>query len=287
MVSIAFQKIACACCCLIILSCSSIKPVPSSPVAPQVNGERICVIGDGGTGDKYQYKVAQVMEVEKCTRVIYVGDVIYEYGITSENDKHLQDKFFKPYKALLDNNVPFYMSMGNHDWYLLGTGEAWINLSKKNKNIIYPDYAYAEKIGGLCLFQFEVYKKSKWSRVKEIRKQYDFKDCEFTIGFSHYPYRSAGHHGDADKDQKQYMDGMGVGNFDVYLAGHDHHLADEGYYKNSRLFISGSAGKLRELKGKPEIWGASERGFLIIDYPSLNFYFVSIDSKILHQGTLK
>ena len=70
---------------LLLISCShtpNIDPIiPPNPTKP--NGEKFCIIGDGGTGESKQYEVAGALATEGCTRVLYVGDIIYQYGITS------------------------------------------------------------------------------------------------------------------------------------------------------------------------------------------------------------
>ena len=76
---------------------------------------RFAVIGDSGTGEKQQYKVAEVMEAYrqqvKFDFVIMLGDNIYG----GHHPKDFEEKFEQPYKPLLDAGVKFYASLGNHD----------------------------------------------------------------------------------------------------------------------------------------------------------------------------
>jgi predicted phosphodiesterase len=76
---------------------------------------RFAVIGDSGTGEKEQYKVAETMEAYrqqvKFDFVIMLGDNIYG----SHRPKDFEQKFEQPYKAMLDAGVKFYASLGNHD----------------------------------------------------------------------------------------------------------------------------------------------------------------------------
>lgn len=288
---------------LLAFASCSLTPTPkpidgTSPISndPEKQ-EKICFIGDGGNGSSEQDYVAKALEKEACTRIVYVGDIVYEYGITSEDDKNFFKKFYNPYKNLIEKGIPFYMSMGNHDWYLLSSGKHWIKISEKYKNIYYPNYHYAVKFGDVCMVQFEVYKDKLWKDAKEWMETFKssswWDDCKLNIGFSHYPYYSkSGKHGSANKEQKKYMESMGVGSrFHVYVAGHDHHLSDEGKVGKTRLLISGSAGKLRELNDHPEYWGASKNGYAVVTYSKnkADYYFMTVEKDVVkkeHQGKL-
>jgi len=88
------------------------------------------VIGDFGTGESMQYKIAGVMRAEFMRRrnsdnpvrfVITTGDNIYasmrmgQLAVWSgDEDRHWESKFFRPYERLLAE-IPFYPSPGNHD----------------------------------------------------------------------------------------------------------------------------------------------------------------------------
>ena len=90
---------------------------------------RFFVIGDYGTGDENQVKIARAMaqEFERLQGdnpvrfVITTGDNIYgsvsfglRFGKTGDKDMEWDRKFFAPYRPLLEH-VPFYPTLGNHD----------------------------------------------------------------------------------------------------------------------------------------------------------------------------
>ncbi|MBI3472785.1 MAG: metallophosphoesterase [Candidatus Solibacter usitatus] len=85
------------------------------------------VIGDWGSGDSQQYRVAEAMWNEFSRRqdpvrfVLTTGDNIYAdtvlgmpAGGSGNRDRHWRKKFFLPYERLL-RRIPFYPSPGNHD----------------------------------------------------------------------------------------------------------------------------------------------------------------------------
>jgi len=86
-------------------------------VTPPVGKDsvRFLAIGDTGTGDRPQLEVAgkiiRAHGVFPFTFAIMMGDNLYG----SEKASDYEDKFERPYKVLLDANVEFYASLGNHD----------------------------------------------------------------------------------------------------------------------------------------------------------------------------
>jgi predicted phosphodiesterase len=82
------------------------------PTAP-IRGEpfRILAFGDSGRGGPQQYELARRMAETNPQVIVHVGDVVYDKG----EAKDYPAKFYAPYAPLL-NHVPFYPTLGNHDW---------------------------------------------------------------------------------------------------------------------------------------------------------------------------
>jgi predicted MPP superfamily phosphohydrolase len=76
---------------------------------------RFAVIGDSGAGSQKQYELAALMAQFRrkfpFDFVIMLGDNIYGSNKPSDFEK----KFERPYKAMLDDGVSFYATLGNHD----------------------------------------------------------------------------------------------------------------------------------------------------------------------------
>src|SRR5687768_10616009 len=72
---------------------------------------RFAVMGDTGTGAKTQYQIAQRLAGSRAKFpfefVIMLGDNLYG----GEAPKDFQNKFEKPYQALLSAGVKFYASL--------------------------------------------------------------------------------------------------------------------------------------------------------------------------------
>ena len=76
---------------------------------------RFAVIGDTGSGTEQQRDVGDMMIKYRALFpfefVLMMGDNMYG----GEAPKDFEKKFSEPYKALLDNKVKFYATLGNHD----------------------------------------------------------------------------------------------------------------------------------------------------------------------------
>ncbi|MBI1941525.1 MAG: metallophosphoesterase [Acidobacteria bacterium] len=91
----------------------------SSAQPPQV--VRFAVIGDSGSGDKYQYEIGRQMAAWHSRLpfglVLMLGDNIYGgwLGRGGGNRKYFGKQFDQPYAELLGRGVVFRAALGNHD----------------------------------------------------------------------------------------------------------------------------------------------------------------------------
>ena len=80
----------------------------------------IVCVGDFGSGDKNQKKVAKLMEylIKKYNTdlIIGLGDNIYPEGVKSINDDKFIKQFEEPYQNL-PKHIKFYNILGNHYYY--------------------------------------------------------------------------------------------------------------------------------------------------------------------------
>jgi predicted phosphodiesterase len=274
------------------VACSSLPPV-SKPIVTKA--EKFCFIGDIGTGRKDQYLVGRHLLKENCDSIFVPGDIIYEAGISSADDKELHEKFLRPYSDILDSNASWFMAMGNHDYYLRGKSEAWVEVASRMKQINYPGLSYIVKSEHVTFViidtETEMDEQVKW--FQEIEPT--LKGFVVTIG--HRPYKSSGDHGDVSKyinvfSRKDFLESVAMGHSHVYIAGHDHQLSDEGTHHGTRQFISGAGAKLRPLKRKPGVWGKSILGYLTMTATNdfMDFEFKGImdnKAKVLHRARIK
>ena len=235
---------------------------------PAKNKQRLCFVGDTGTGKGKAHMVADAIAQESCDFLVILGDVIYPNGISSSDDPQLIKKFEKPFAPVLkDPQTKIILAAGNHD--NRGSLQALKDYAATKENVIFPRQFFQVRFGEkLCLnvldtnFNFSDQKKFFRPRMKK---------CAHNIGASHHPYKSSGEHGDAILFIKDFLEDLVIGKMAVLFSGHDHHLSDEGSFKGTRQFISGSGAKLRELENYPAVWGESTYGYAVMDIDGTTF----------------
>lgn len=211
------------------------SPLPLS--LPLKEGSvRFAVIGDTGSGTPQQRQVADMMmryrSVYPFDFVLMMGDNLYG----GESAKDFQTKFSDVYKPLLDNNVKFYASLGNHDLPIQVNYE-YFNMNGK-------EY-YRFKKGNIAFYALNSTYMDK-KQVQWIEDELAKDSSDWKIAFFHHPpYSSASKHG-SDKQLREVLEPIFVKyGVNVVLTGHDHVYERIKPQKGIYYFVSGAGGKLR------------------------------------------
>ena len=232
-----------------------------------------------------------------CGQIRILGDVIYPSGIKAPDDPLLKKHFLAPYRYFLERNVPIYLVMGNHDHK--ENASAWLAIAEQLPSVTFPYYYYSESWGPICFFNLDtsfydkvyyLHKRAPQKRWLRQAMQARKDRCDFTIAIGHHPFISSGSHGDASWQLADVLDEEVFGTVDLYLAGHDHHLSDEGVIEGTRQLISGAAGLLYPLgtASSSRQFAVSKLGFLTLQFSRNDedriiadyaFYSVTPDSK--------
>ena len=247
-------------------------------LTPQWKEEKICVFGDTGTAGKGQYLVAGALIDENCKQIRHLGDLIYPVGLKRLNDPQFERKFLAPYKHFMQEKIPFFLTLGNHD--SLGKPEIWVELSKIHEAIQFPALYYSDSFGPVCFFNLNTPRLNQISSWpfsnKETKKQIQWfkkekkklkRNCRFSIVLGHHPYRSSGFHGNAGSNLNRFFERHVVGKIDLILSGHEHQVSEEGTYKGTHQLISGAGSKTRGISSKKEgLFSAGELGYIVIKF---------------------
>ena len=253
--------------------------VPNKP-----NGTlKFAVIGDSGTGDNNQYRLAKVFTGMHLRFpyefVLMMGDNMYG----SENARDFQRKFEIPYKPVLDKGVKFYASLGNHD----STNQRMYKLFNMNGERF---YTFKPK-DGVRFFALDTNYMDR-TQLQWLEKELAASGSDWKILFFHHPiYSSGGRHG-SDTALRDQLEPLflkyGV---DVVMAGHEHFYERLKPQKGIHYFISGGAGKLRRGDVEGEYTAkAFDQGFhfmiLEIDGNQMHFQVVSDLGKTVDSGVI-
>ena len=210
---------------------------PLKLTLPMKDGSvKFAVIGDTGSGTQQQRDVGAMMikyhAMFPFEFVLMMGDNLYG----GEAPQDFEKKFAEPYKALLDQKVKFYATLGNHDQAL--------QVNYENFNMNGKEY-YRFTKGKIAFYSLNSNYMDK-KQVQWLEDELGRETAEWKVMFFHHPpYSSAKKHG-SDGQLREVVEPIflkyGV---DVVLTGHDHVYERIKPQKGIYYFVSGAGGKLR------------------------------------------
>ena len=223
---------------LLVVSIISIKPLVAD------ESDIYCFIGDAGEVNPTQAMVVKALANSDCSMVWHLGDIT-QLGVQSIDDPELEESFLTPFKPFLDTEIPFYLTVGNHDYK--GDPDVYLEVAKVYPSINHPSNFYTKQFGELCFFALDTtifaklyyfYKRGdqiRWLKeeVEKLKEQ-----CKFSIAVAHHPLFSSGDRERANPQLAIFLENYVFGTFDIYITGHNHVLADEGDHKNTLQLIS-------------------------------------------------
>lgn len=252
---------------------------PPSASAPDVRlplkdgSVRWAVIGDNGTGERPERAVADQMQrywsVVKFDFVTMDGDNIY--GGHSPRDFRL--KFEEPYKSLLDENVKFYASLGNHDDPQLEInykpygmdGNRYYTFQKKNVQFFVLDSNYMTP-----------------QQLSWLEDKLKSSNAKWKIAYFHHPlFTCAKYHGPAIDLRNQLMPLFTKYGVNAVWSGHEHvyeHLKpQQGIY----FFLEGESGELRyhNIRSSCDLDVVkldTDRSFMLVEIDDDQMYFQTV-----------
>jgi predicted phosphodiesterase len=264
-------------------------PAPAAPPTPLPNRDgslKFAVLGDFGTGDREQYQVAEQMAKLhaqfKFKLVILAGDNIYG----ADRPQDFRRKFEIPYKPLLDADVKFYASLGNHD----SREQRYYKLFNMDGKLYYSFKAPDEDVRFFALESgYPVPEQIRW-----LEKELDGSNEEWKIAFFHHPLYSSGDRHGSDVRLREVLEPLFLKyNVSVVFNGHDHFYERLKPQKGIAYFVVGSGGKLR--RGNIDRRsGLTARGFdtdraffaAEIDGDEMYFNAISRTGEIVDSGVI-
>ena len=244
-----------------------------------------CFVGDTGHVNEIQKNVADALADSECNAIWHTGDIVYPDGISSKDDPRFITNFLRPFNKVFNKKIPFFLTLGNHDYKK--EPKSYLELAKNNSLIVYPNNYYSNKYGKLCIFSLDTtifdklylfYKRREQKSWLRKIKEDMTSSCELSIAVAHHPLFSSGDRKNATPQLSRFLETDIFGTFDLYIAGHNHVLADEGERRGTRQLISGT-GSLPG--GSPE---EQPEGKFNVETPGfLKLELKEIDNKVVAE----
>lgn len=233
---------------------------------------KFAVIGDSGTGDSNQYRVAQRLigarGVFPYEFVLMLGDNMYG----GQSPRDYESKFERPYKPLLDAGLKFYAALGNHDspnqrlykLFNMGGQRYYTFKPKDGVRFFALDSNYMDR-----------------EQLQWLQKELQASGSEWKIAFFHHPlYSSGGAHG-SDHALREQLEPLFLKHgVNVVLSGHDHFYERIKPQQGIQYFVSGGSAKLRrgDMRRDALVAKGFDQGY--------HFMLMEVDGNELHYQAI-
>lgn len=220
------------------------KKTAPAPVEHAAGALRFAVIGDTGTGDKYQFAVAKQMDAEyerdPFGFVLMLGDNNYRSTFL----KQAKSVFEAPYAKLLARGVKFYATLGNHDQLSASEQIAYAGFNMGGQR----SYTFAPAGDLVEFFTFDstpVVERGETSQLDWLDRALAASKAKWKIVYLHHPPFSPGkRHGDNPLLEQRLCPILERNGVRVVMSGHEHFFAKMREHNGVDYIISGSGGKI-------------------------------------------
>ena len=244
------------------------NPPPVFTVKAADAAVRVLAFGDFGNGSSEQKMVARTIAAyhqgQRFDFAITLGDNFYSVGMESPSDPRWKTWFEDLYGAL---GIPFYASLGNHDWGHPDSPAAEILYSGLTPTWRMPAAYYTFTAGPVQFFALDT------QSVALAQKQREWLDRELTnsqarwkVVYGHHPIYSDGNYEDRP-DLIASLLPILANRVDAYICGHDHNLQALQAQRGVRFYIAGGGGAgLYEVTKSPRsLFVSSANGFAVLE----------------------
>lgn len=238
------------------------------------------VFGDSGSGNRHQRKVADKIEEMNPDLVLHTGDLIYYSG---KNEKY-PDQFYGPYKELI-SRVPFFPSLGNHDYKTDG-GQPMLD------NFVLPgnERNYSFNYGNAHFVVLDSNRINKES-ARWLGNDLAATDKFWKIVFFHHPPPFTGSHSGNRNITDLWMPIFVKHKVDIVFCGHQHLYARSKPKDGIIYIIEGCGGKRRYKFRSAEHWAYGDDrhwgfGWVVVNGNELVFSHFTDEGKVLDFFTI-
>ena len=266
------------------------SPPPLFTVKSKTNFIRFVAFGDFGSRSKDQSEVAEaILKLHKRQRLdfgITLGDNFYPRGAESVDDPRWQKWWEDLYGQM---KIPFFVSMGNHDWLNSGSAAAEVLYSKKSKTWQLPSPYYTYVAGPAQFFALDTTYLSE-AQLAWLEDALQKSTAQWKIVYGHHQMYSATR-GENQKLINRLLPILKSHSVNLYVCGHDHNLQELQPDGSVHFVVAGGGGAtLYDMK---QDYARSEfknkqHGFTVIeaDRQHLRIKFIGTDGSILYQNEI-
>jgi calcineurin-like phosphoesterase family protein len=234
---------------------------------------RFAVLGDTGTGDSNQRKVADMLWNfyslgHHFKFILMLGDNLYA-GLESAADYNRQ--FTVPYKKFLDARIQFRATLGNHD--LAGQADF-----KPFSMGGHPYYSFKE--GNVKFVSLNSNQPADPEQLAWLEKEFSGENG-WRICFFHHPLYSSGYHAKESVGIRALLEEPLVKNkVNVVFNGHEHFYERPKPQKGIHYFVAGASAKVRRGDLRPQDFTAfgydADNSLMIVEIAGDELFFQTL-----------
>jgi len=280
------------------------KPPALFTVPTKRRTVRVVAFGDFGTGTPEQRDVAQAIQRlhrrRPFTLGVTLGDNFYPRGMESTTDVRWTTYWEEQYGRL---GVPFYATLGNHDWMLPDSPAAELMYAARSRTWRMPATYYTFVAGPVQFFATDTTAMSATQQIW-LRDALDRSRARWKVVYGHHPaYREVPEGFDVPESFKVGKKGLMqadmfrlvpilTGRADVYLAGHEHSMQHFKPEENTHHVIAGGGGRtlypVQNTGASAVLFAKSTLGFAVLDATDdrLTITFVGTDGQPMYEHVL-
>jgi hypothetical protein len=239
----------------------------------KANSVRFADLGDTGTGDANQRRVAEMLwdyysQNNRFKFILLLGDNLYA-GMESAADYERQ--FLQPYKTFLDARVQFHATLGNHD--LAGQADF-----KPFNMGGHPYYSFKE--GNVKFVSLNSNDPTEPKQLAWLDEQFAREDG-WRICFFHHPLYSSGVHAQESAAMRTVLEApLARNKVNVVFNGHEHFYERPKPQKGIHYFVDGASAKLRRGNLQPREFTAfgydAEHSLMIVEIAGDAMFFQAL-----------
>lgn len=250
---------------------------------------RVLAFGDFGDGSDRQKAMAKAMRRLHARKpfnlAVTLGDNFYPAGMTGPADPRWESDFASLYGPM---RIPFYASLGNHDWILADSPVAEILYAQRSPIWKMPSARYTFVAGPIQFFAIDTNLVTR-AQVEWLERELGRSTARWKIVYGHHPVYSHGFHGDEPVVRDRILPVL-RDRATIYLCGHEHDLQHLGPEAGVHFVIVGGGGAAtRPVSSGPRSrFAASKNGFAVIEANAkvLTLTLLDGDLKTLHTFAL-